>query len=69
MYPRKRKVPDNFRDGAVPGTLFSNSESGWINGDINLEWFEFLLKNIPPTRPVVLIQDSHATHMSIKLIE
>ena len=30
VHPRKRKVPDNFRDEAVPGTLFSNSESGWI---------------------------------------
>ena len=69
VYPRKRKVPDNFREGAVPGTLFAHSDSGWMNCDIYLEWFEFFLRNIPPKRPVVLIQDGHASHMSIKLIE
>ena len=28
IYPLKTKVPDK---GAVPGTLFCNSENGWIN--------------------------------------
>lgn len=69
IYPRKRKVPDNFREGTVPDTLFAHSDSGWMNCDIYLEWFEFFLKNIPLRRPVVLIQDGHASHMSIKLIE
>ena len=71
VYPRKRKVPDNLREGAVPGTLFAQSENGWINCDIYmyLEWFEFFLKNIPPLRPVILIQDSHVSHMLIKVIE
>ena len=69
VYPRKRKVPDNFREGAVPGTLFAQSENGWINCDIYLEWFEFFLKNIPPLRPVILIQDGHVSHMLIKVIE
>ena len=63
VYPRKRNVPDNLREGAVPGTLFSHSENGWINSDIYLEWFEFFIKSIPPTRPVVLIQDGHASHI------
>lgn len=40
-----------------------------MNCDIYLEWFEFFLKNIPLRRPVVLIQDGHTSHMSIKLIE
>jgi len=68
-YPRKRNVPDNLREGVVPGTLFSHSENSWINSDIYLKWFEFLIKSIPPTRPVLLIQDGHASHMSIKLID
>ena len=41
VYPRKRKVPDNFREGAVAGTLLCESESGWINSDLYLEWFTF----------------------------
>ena len=40
LYPHKRNVPGNFREGAVPGILFSHSENGWINSDIYLEWFE-----------------------------
>ena len=73
VYPQKRKVPDNLREGAVPGTLFAQSENGWINCDIYtyLEWFEFFLKNIPPLRPVILIQDSHVStcRLLIKVIE
>jgi len=40
VYSHKRNVPGNFREGAVPGTLFSHGENGWINSDIYLEWFE-----------------------------
>ena len=36
--------------------------------EVYLEWFKFL-QNIPPSRPVVLIQDGHASHVSIELIE
>jgi hypothetical protein len=69
IYPRKTKVPENFREGAGAGTLFCNSENGWINSEVYLEWFDFFLKSIPPTRPVILIQDGHASHVSIQLIE
>ena len=69
VYPRKRKVPEKLHGGAVPGTLFASTESGWMNDSVYLEWFKFFLQNIPPTRPVLLIQDGHSSHMSIKLIE
>ena len=69
VYPRKKSVPDHSREGAVPNTLFCNSENGWINQDIYLKWFEFFIKNIPPARPVLLIQDGHGSHISIELIE
>ena len=29
----------------------------------------FFLKSIPPTRPVLLVQDGHSSHVSIELIE
>ena len=48
-------------------TLFS--EKGWVNKEIYLEWFEFFVKNIPPARPVLLIQDGHISHVSVELIE
>lgn len=69
IYPRKRSLPDKAKEGAVPGTLFMVSENGWINREIYLEWFRFFLRSIPPARPVLLIQDGHASHISIELIE
>ena len=69
VYPRKKAVPDHFTEGAIPNTLFRCSESGWINKDLYLEWFQFFLQNIPTTRPVLLLQDGHSSHISIELIE
>ena len=69
IYPRKQRVPDHLKSDCVPNTLFASSENGWINSDLYLEWFQFFLNNIPSTRPVILIQDGHASHISIALIE
>ena len=67
--PRKKAVPDHLKEGAVPHTLFKCSETGWINKDHYLDWFQFFLQNVPPTRPVLLLQDGHSSHISIELIE
>ena len=69
IYPRKKKVPDNLKEGTIPDTLFMNSESGWINSELYLEWFNFFLQHIPPIRPVLLLQDRHASYISIEQIE
>jgi len=69
VYPRKTCVPDKLKEGAIPNTLFGNSESGWINSQLFLEWFAFFIKNIPPARPVLLVQDGHSSHISIELVE
>ena len=37
--------------------------------ELYLQWFDFFLHSIPPTRPVLLIQDGHVSHMSVELIE
>lgn len=44
IYPRKHAVPDKLKVGAVANTMFHNSESGWINGDLYLEWLDFLFR-------------------------
>ena len=67
--PRKKFVPEHFKKGAVPNTLFSNSGNGWINTDLYLKWFKFFVANIPPARPVLLIQDGYESHVSIELVE
>ena len=69
IFPREQTPPANFHEGAVAQTLFANSTNGWINNDLFLQWFEFFLVNIPPTRPVLLIMDGHGSHMSIELME
>ena len=53
----------------MPGTYFSCSVSRWVTHDLYLEWFKFFIANIPPTRPVLLIEDGHASHISIEVIE
>ena len=68
IYPRKR-VTENIKDGAFPGTQFHCSDTGWVNADLYLEWFKFFLSSIPPARPVLLIEDGHASHISIEVIE
>ena len=68
-FPRKKCMPDKFKEGCVPGTLFKTNESGWMNTELYLEWFHFFLQQIPPLRPILLIQDGHNSHVSIKIIQ
>ena len=69
VYPRKKSVPETLKEGAIPNTFFANSESGWMNSELYLQWFNFFLQTIPPVRPVLLIQDGHGSHVSTDLIE
>ena len=39
------------------------------NQDLYLKWFKFFLANIPPTRPVLLIEDGHASHLLLEVIQ
>ncbi|KAJ8870389.1 hypothetical protein PR048_029410 [Dryococelus australis] len=41
---------------------------GWINSELFLEWFTFFTSAIPPARPVILIMDSHASHINPTVI-
>ena len=68
IFPRKRML-EKLKLGCVPGTYFSCSVSGWVTHELYLEWFKFFIANIPPTRPVLLIEDGHASHISIEIIE
>ena len=68
IYPRKR-MPDYLKVGAVPGTAFHCSDSGWVNSELFYKWLEFFIKSIPPSRPVLLLLDGHASHVSIEVIE
>ena len=49
VYPWKKSVPDHLRLGAVPNTLFSNSQSGWITKEIYLELFKWFVQSVTCT--------------------
>ena len=69
VYPRKKCVPDHLKENALPGTMFTNSESGWITREIYAKWFQNFLEAIPPMRPVLLIEDWHSSHITMDIIE
>ena len=68
IYPRQR-ITENLKEGAIAGTVFHCSDSGWVNTDLFLVWLEFFAQSIPPSRPVLLILDGHSSHVSIEAIE
>lgn len=49
--------------------IFAKSENGLINSSLFLEWLKFFVASIPSTRPVLLIQDGHSSHISIEAIK
>ncbi|XP_022111738.1 chromatin assembly factor 1 subunit A-like [Acanthaster planci] len=54
---------------APPGTLFGTSKSGFIDAELFGTWFtKLFLPSIPPTRPVLLILDGHASHINIETL-
>ena len=68
IYPRQR-VTENLKKGAIAGTVFHRSDSGWVNSELFLAWLKFFAQSIPPSRPVLLILDGHSSHVSIETIE
>ena len=68
VYPRKR-ITDNLKVGAVPGTSFNCSNSGWVNADLFYKWLSFFVDCIPPARPILLLLDGHSSHVTVEAIE
>ena len=68
IFPRVR-IPESFKINAPPGSILAGQKKGWVTRDLYLEWFKFFIQQIPPARPVLLIQDGHSSHISLELIE
>ena len=60
---------EKLKEGALPGTAFHASDTGWVNTELFIKWFEFFLLQISPSRPVLLILDGHSSHIAIEAIE
>ena len=56
--------------GGPSGSSFAVSESGWITKSLFINWFKSFIeytKNV--SKPLILIMDNHACHISIEVIE
>ena len=53
---------------AYPGTTYSVSDSGWMTADIFASWFQNFCATIK-TRPLLVVYDGHASHMSLQVIQ
>ena len=60
---------EGLRADAPSGSYFAAQKKGWVTKELYLKWFRFFIEQIPPTRPVLLIQDGHSSHISLELIE
>ncbi|KAJ8877606.1 hypothetical protein PR048_022061 [Dryococelus australis] len=58
------RMSDDLHNDKLPGTLIKLSAKCWMNSDIFLEWFNNFIVSIPPARPVILLMNSHASHVS-----
>ncbi|XP_046970598.1 uncharacterized protein LOC124537752 [Vanessa cardui] len=70
IFARKR-MQDRLLDGSPPETQGTCSPSGWINGEIFLEWIRFFTYHVRPTaeRKVLLILDNHESHKFYPALE
>ena len=52
------------------GALYAKSESGYMDGELYLKWFQkIFLCHCSPVRPVLLVQDGHKSHITTELID
>lgn len=69
VFPRKR-MKEEYLNGAPPETLGLLSDSGYINSDLFLKWLEHFKHHVKPSEdsPVLLILDNHTSHININTI-
>ena len=54
----------------MPNTLYGMSEKGWTDQELFFFWMtQLFVKHIPPTRPVMLLVDGHASHYEPETIK
>ena len=62
-------VPSYFAAGCPLGSSLASQKKGWVTSELYLKWFKFFIQQIPPARPILLIQDGHSSHITVELIE
>lgn len=71
IFPGKRiPVTYNPLEGGVDGSVFSMTDSGYMDTQTFFMWFaNHFLPNLPPARPVVLLIDGHDSHLDLELFQ
>ena len=67
IFPRVR-ISEALKISAPPGSLIA-AQKGCVTAELYLRWFHFFLEQIPQSRPVLLTQDGHSSHISLELID
>lgn len=69
IFSRKRKDP-RLGIGAPSGSIVMVSDSGFINGELFIEWLQHFQKFVKASKedPVLLILDNHASHCSLETV-
>lgn len=72
IFPRKRMDRNGrLMIGAPPESIAIPHKSGWMNGDIFLQWLQHFKQHTQPSKehPVLLILDGHGSHKELAVIE
>jgi hypothetical protein len=63
------RLTDGLGKNEPSCSIMTVSKNGWINSELFLELMHHFVKCTPPARPVLLIMDSHTSHVGIDLID
>ena len=71
IFPGKRvPVTFNLLEGGVEGSIVSMTETGYMDTQTFYMWFaNHFIPNLPPARPLVLLIDSHDSHLDLETFQ
>ena len=65
-----KRVPRSLQGEEPRGWLYRSTNSGFINSEIFIDWFNLIfLKEKPKDEKSLLIMDAHSTHVSLPFFE
>lgn len=62
------QIHEDYLKGAMDGVVFATSKSSFIDSELFSEYLSRFIQSIPPKRPVLLLLDGHASHLTLEVI-
>jgi hypothetical protein len=59
--------PSDLLDGAPAGSCGTVTSSAFVDSAVFEEWIDHFMKHVPPTRPILLVLDNHASHVGLSV--